>query len=88
MAVGYERLNTSAARSRGIQRKEIPRDKIVVTKAGAKIWDATYGYGVTREEFVSNSDNVQCEFASGYNVTLRGGAVRIGIVSAEKKSGE
>jgi hypothetical protein len=85
MAVGYEKLNTSAARSKRSARQEIPRDRITVTNAGALIWDATYGFGKTLESFVSDCDKVKCEFESGFVVTMRGGAVRYAIADREKK---
>lgn len=88
MAVGYEKLNTSAARSKRAVRNEIPRDQISVTSAGALIWDATYGAGKTLEAFVSDCDKVKCEFESGYVVTLRGGSVRCGIESAKRKAAD
>ena len=86
MAVGYEKLNTSGARAKRRAQREIPRDQIVITNAGAPVWDATYGNGKTLEAFVSDCDNVKCEFESGYVVTLRGGAVRFGIEDAKKKA--
>ena len=86
MAVGYEKLNTSAARTNRRIQREIPRDQITVTNAGEQIWDATYGFGKTLEAFVSDCDNVKCEFECGYVVTLRGGAVRCGIDSANRKA--
>lgn len=86
MAVGYHKLNTSAARSnRGRSIQEIPRDRIEITPVGAEFWDATFGNGRVLEEFVSECDMVRCRFDSGYEVTMRGGAVRIGI--ADKKNG-
>ncbi len=86
MAVGYEKLNTSGARSNRKAAQEIPRDKITVTPEGVLIWDATFGLGKTLEPFVSDCDKVRCEFESGYTVTLRGGAVRFGIDSANRKA--
>lgn len=86
MAVGYEKLNTSAARSRRTEKNEIPRDRIRVEPKGVLIWDATYGFGKTIEPFVSDSDKVQCEFDSGFVVILRGGAVRCGISNRGKKN--
>lgn len=86
MAIGYEKLNTSAARSKRANRDEIPRDRITVTNAGALLWDATYGFGKTLESFVSDCDKVKCEFESGYVVTMRGSAVRAGIADREKKN--
>jgi hypothetical protein len=86
MAVGYEKLNTSGARAKRRTQREIPRDQITVTPAGVAIWDATYGNGNTMEAFVSDCDKVKCEFASGYVVTLRGGSVRCGIDSANRKA--
>lgn len=88
MAVGYEKLNTSGARSKRRGKREIPRDEITVTNAGALVWDATYGFGKTLEAFVSDCDKVKCEFDSGYVVTLHGGAVRGGIADREKKNGQ
>lgn len=85
MAVGYEKLNTSGARSKRRSQREIPRDKMTITNAGEQIWDATYGRGKTLESFVSDCDKVRCEFESGYIVTMRGGAVRCGIADREKK---
>lgn len=85
MAVGYERLNTSAARSKRVSAKEIPRSSITITPAGARLLDPTYGAGTTLEEFVSESDSVRCRFDSGVIVTLRGSAVRCGIVDAGKQ---
>jgi len=88
MAVGYEKLNTSGARAKRRAGREIPRDQITVTPAGVDIWDATYGHGKTTEAFVSDCDNVKCEFEPGYVVTLRGGAVRCGIDGAKRKASE
>lgn len=85
MAVGYEKINTSAARAKRRNNEEIPREKIIVTPKNTKLLDAVYGQGVTLEDFVSDCDNVRCEFDNGYIVTLRGGAVRCGIASREKK---
>ena len=84
MAVGYEKLNTSGARSKRKSKRGIPREQITVTSSGALIWDATYGLGKTLESFVSDCDKVKCEFESGFIVTLRGGAVRCGIAGREK----
>ncbi len=86
MAVGYEKLNTSGARSKRRGKQEIPRDDITVVDAGAQIWDASYGSGITLESFVSDSDKVKCEFERGYVVTLRGCAVRLGIDDANRKA--
>lgn len=86
MAVGYEKLNTSVARSKRRKQREILRDQITVVGAGARIWDATYGSGKTLESFVSDCDKVKCEFESGYVVTLTGGAVRLGIDGANRKA--
>lgn len=85
MAIGYEKLNTSGARSKRREQREIPRDEIVVIGSGALIWDATYGSGKTMEAFVSDCDSVKCEFESGFVVTLRGGSVRGGIDDAKRK---
>jgi hypothetical protein len=89
MAIGYERLNSSAARSKRRSRRSSGGglcDGVVVTKAGEEMWDPIYGYGKTTEEFVSDCDSVKCEFESGYVVTMRGGAVRECIASREKKN--
>lgn len=85
MAVGYEKLNTSGARAKRRGLKEIPRDKITVTAAGALTWDATYGFGKTLESFVSDCDSVRCEFDSGFVVTMRGSAARRGINDRKNK---
>lgn len=76
MAVGYERINTSAARSKRRAADEIPRDKIQVVAAGAKVWFPIYGNGVTADAFVSDCDKVLCRYDSGLEVVHRGGAVR------------
>lgn len=78
MAVGYERLNTSAARSKRVAVAEIDRSKISVIDKGCKIWDATYKSGITIEAFVSDSDTVRCQFGDRI-VKLEGRAVRCAI---------
>jgi len=89
MAVGYHKLNTSAARSRRRSaRDEIPRDRIEITPAGSLLWDPLFGNGTTLEDFVDDSDNVKCKFDSGFTVVLRGGAVRIGINDRAKGVGQ
>jgi len=81
MAIGYEKINTSAARSRRKLADEIPKTKIIVTPAGVAISHPIYGDGKTLNAFVSDSDGVRCEFENGYIVSLRGGAVRAGLAN-------
>ena len=88
MALGYEKINTSAARAKRRAADEIPREKITITPKKTRLRDPVYGDGVTLEDFVSDCDNVRCEFNCGYIVTLRGGAVRCGIAAREKKDTE
>lgn len=76
MAIGYERINTSAARGKKRRADEIPARNIVVTNAGALLWHPIYGNGVLSESFVSDCDKALCLFDSGYEVVLRGGAIR------------
>lgn len=84
MAVGYHKLNTSSARAKRVNKKEIPRNEIVVISSGANIWSATFGDGVTMDAFVSDCDNVQCKFTDGM-VVLRGSAVRMMIHDAIRR---
>lgn len=78
MAVGYERINTSAARSKRVSRDEIPRDKIIVVKSGLTVFSDDHGKGITLEEFVSDSDRVKCQFPSGV-VIMRGREIRAAL---------
>lgn len=77
MAVGYHKLNSSAARSRRSNREADPSD-VVVTNAGTRIWDASFGNGVTQDGIVADSDTAPVLFESGLTVTMRGSAIRQG----------
>lgn len=76
MAIGYEKINTSAARAKRRSAQEIPREKIDVVAAGALVWFPVYGNGITADAFVSDCDKVLCRYDSGVEVIQRGGAVR------------
>lgn len=76
MAIGYEKINTSAARAKKRMAQEISRDKIDVVASGALVWFPIYGNGVTADAFVSDCDKVLCIYDSGLEVVHRGGAVR------------
>lgn len=83
MAVGYHKINSSAERSRR-RTSFVESPKFSVTKAGARLLDPVYREGVTKEDFVSESDKVKCEFDSGVTVELTGRAARCGIESYNK----
>lgn len=76
MAVGYEKLNTSAARSNRKSRREDSGDQFVITPKGHRFCHPVFREGVTMEEFVSDCDRVKCQFDNGTIVNLRGGAIR------------
>jgi hypothetical protein len=77
MAVGYHKLNSSAARSKRHPSGSGPAStEFKVTPRGVRIWSPMYGFGITGGEFVSSIDLVPCEFESGYVVPFKGGAVR------------
>lgn len=77
MAVGYHKLNSSAARSKR-SAKPVSSAEVVVTNAGTKVWDPMYGVGVTEEGVVADSDYAMVIFESGLRVKLRGSAIRQG----------
>lgn len=83
MAVGYHKINTSAARSRRRAALDSAAE-FKVTPSGTKLLDPIHRNGVTKEDFVSDSDNVKCEFDSGVTVVMKGRAVRCGIESYDK----
>lgn len=74
MAVGYHKLNTSAARSKSIQSDEIPRDKIKITPKGTEFKISNL-LCVVLEDFVSDCDSVKCR-SNGVIETLKGGFIR------------
>jgi hypothetical protein len=76
MAVGYHKLNTSAARSRRPAVRAVDAPRPVVTRAGTKIYHSVYGHGVISEDFVSDCDKVRCAFGSGAEVVMPGGSAR------------
>jgi len=78
MALGFEKINTSAARAKSTGKNEIPRDKLIVTPKGTRFYNATYKHGVTVDDFISNSDKVRCLMDSGYEIILRGGSNKNG----------
>lgn len=75
MAVGYEKINTSAARSKRRLNQNVSSRPVVVEPSGVTVRCPTFGIGVTQEEFVSDCDSVRVKFESGV-VTLRGSAIR------------
>lgn len=74
MAVGYHKINTSAARG---ARRSSPRNEasITITNSGQKFSHPIYGDIETLEPFVSDRDNVRCISAKG-ELILSGGFVR------------
>ena len=81
MALGYEKINTSAARSkrRGGSGPATPRPS--VTPAGVVFNHRSFGRGVTAEAFVSQSDVVLCEFAKGFEVAVSAKLIEAGRVA-------
>lgn len=78
MAVGYHRINSSAARAKIRAGKGDPgtqKPMALCVMSGEKVWSPSYGEGVTLEDFVSDSDKVKCRFGE-YVVEDRGGSVR------------
>lgn len=75
MAVGYHKLNSSAARSKR-SRTASEGAKFDVVGCGQNVWSPAYGFGVTECAFVASCDKVSCRFESGYQVEFSGGAVR------------
>lgn len=73
MAVGYHKLNTSAARSKRRHAKEI--DRPVIQERGLRFSHPTYGEVTTMGDFVSDRDVVPCKSTSG-NINLSGGFIR------------
>lgn len=80
MAVGYHKINSSAARSKIKAGKSesgsVAVGQVKCRQSGSKIWSASYGWGVCMEDFVSDSDKVRCQYESGYTVVHTGVAVR------------
>ena len=77
MAIGYEKLNSSSARSLNRAAQLGAGTKFEVTRSGSRIWSPMYGIGSNVDEFISDSDQVKCQYKSGYIVTHRGGSVRL-----------
>lgn len=78
MAVGYHKLNSSAARARRKTADSAPAAAVTVTRIGTFVSHPEYGQGETLEEFVADSDRVRCRFHDGREVELRGWDVRVG----------
>lgn len=76
MAIGYHKINTSAARAKRRAPRENVEQQRCVMVAGTKIHCPTYGDGVTLEDFIADSDLCRVQFPVGV-VVLRGGAVRV-----------
>lgn len=73
MAVGYHKLNTSAARSKRRHAKEI--DRPVIHERGLRFSHPIYGEVTTMEDFVSDRDVVECVSTQG-KLILSGGFIR------------
>jgi len=76
MAVGYHKINTSAARSKKRASNETVKTNYTVTDKYLAIDHPIYGKGKTIESFVSDADMVSCQFGGEIIVRLRGGAIR------------
>lgn len=87
MAVGYHKINTSAARSKRRDKYDPKSRAPVITPAKTRFTDPTYGPGATAEGFVSDCDTVSCLFDSGAKVNLRGGGIRY-IITHESHNSE
>lgn len=77
MAVGYHKINSSAARSKKRSAKMIdcsPRQSVVI--AGSRVRSAMYGFGAVMDEFVSDCDKSIVLFDSSAMVEFSGGAIR------------
>jgi hypothetical protein len=80
MAVGYHKLNSSAARSRRSAANNAGQSPAPpVVPAGTAFNDPTYGACSTIQDFVSDSDTVECSTQNRGIITLTGRWVRANI---------
>ncbi len=64
MALGFHKLNNSAARSSRKISVDVGGSTIMVTPTGSKIYHSVHKSGVTMSEFVSDCDQVVCRFGN------------------------